>query len=358
MTKFDKMMKELSRNVEIPKEYNKRVDAVLNSLPEKNEPFPVRKRWTNKRKFAIAFCLICIFCLVKFSSIEANANIFETFRITIMDILNIEEDEEKEKLGVESNIEQVESKPDLMLELKETVIDNHGIYLLVKVTAPANITFDKEISFDYFAFCEGENYNADKLIGGTRDCYLLETIEEKPNVATYVMNLTADMEEYEGKEVTAYFKDLTTDPNGDNPELLVEGMWSITFLADMTVKENIEIEGTQDMEFPFINTTAAVERIEITPLGITLLSDVSKVPFEDLGISDTTITLRLKMIDRSEVYIMPDNPEEEWIVDGSNVEYSQENGKSYQKDTYSFAKVLDITKVVGIYVQDLYIPVE
>ena len=65
------------------------------------------------------------------------------------------------------------------------------------------------------------------------------------------------------------------------------------------------------MVFPFVNTTATVEDIEITPLGMTLVSDVSRVPFEDLGISDTTIAIRLKMIDGSEIDIIPSNPEKE-----------------------------------------------
>lgn len=358
MTEFDKKIKELSRNIEIPKGYSQKIDDTLRSLDEREERKYTKPHWINKKRLGFAICLIGIFCFLRISTIEANANIFETFQITIMDFLNIGKDEEKEKLGLESNTEQVESKPDLMLELKEAVIDSNGIYLLVKVTAPTNVVFDKEITFDYFAFSEGENYNADKLIGGIRDCHLLETMEEKPNVATYVMTLTTDMEAYEGKKVTAYFKDLTVDPNGSQPRLLVEGMWSITFQADATVKEKIEIEGNSDITFPFVNTTAALERVEITPLGMTILSDVSKVPFDDLGISDTTITVRLKLIDGSEVYIMPSNPEQKWIVDGSNVEYSEENGKSYQKDTYSFSEALDITKVVGIYLQEQYVPVE
>ncbi|MGN0154284.1 MAG: hypothetical protein ACI4A3_07520 [Lachnospiraceae bacterium] len=356
MTEFDKRIKELSRNVEIPKEYNQKVEDVLNLLPEEEEPPAPHKSWMNKRKLALAACLICIFCLLKVSSLEVNANIFETFRLTIMDIFNI--GEEEENLGVESKTEEIESKPDLFVELKEKVIDGQGIYLLVKITAPANVEFNKEISFDYFAFCEGENYNADKLIGGARDCYLLEGMEEKPNVATYVVNLTADTEELEGKDVTVCFKDLTADPNGDNPKLLVEGMWSITFLSELTVKDSIIIEGNSDMVFPFVNTTATVENIELTPLGMTLLSDVSKVPYEDLGISDTSIAIRLKMIDGSEKYISPYDPDKEYIVDSGSIEYDQNNEQSFQKNIFSFSEALDIAKVVGIYIQDLYVPVE
>ena len=135
-------------------------------------------------------------------------------------------------------------------------------------------------------------------------------------------------------------------------------MWSITFVSKITVKKSIQIEGNSDMVFPFVNTTATVEDIEITPLGMTLVSDVSRVPFEDLGISDTTIAIRLKMIDGSEIDIMPSNPEKEWIVESGSIEYDQRDEKSFQKDIYSFKEAIDIAKVVGVYIQDLYVPVE
>lgn len=358
MTGFDKKIWELSRKIEIPKGYDQAVDDVLKSLEEKEEISVANRYSINKKKIGFAICLVCVFCFLKINSIEANANIFETFKLTILDIFNLGRNEENETMGVESNELQVKSKADLMIELQQTVIDSHGIYLLVKITAPSNIEFDSDITFDYFSFCEGDNYNADNLIAGARDCYLLETMKEKPNVATYVVNLTSDMEKLEGKNVTAYFKDLTSEPDGENPELLVEGMWSITFQADLTVREQIKIDGNQDMTFPFMDTTASLEYIEMTPLGLTLLMDVSKVPFEELGISDTEIVIKLKMIDGSEIQIMPYNPKLEGIVDSGNVEYIEKDGKSYQKNTYSFAEILDLTRVAGVYIQDLYVPVE
>ena len=124
-------------------------------------------------------------------------------------------------------------------------------------------------------------------------------------------------------------------------------MWSITFVSEITVKESIQIEGNSDMVFPFVNTTATVEDIEITPLGMTLVSDVSMVPFEDLGISDTTIAIRLKMIDGSEIDIMPSNPEKEWIVESGSIEYDQRDEKSFQKDIYSFKEVISPISIYG-----------
>lgn len=358
MKQFDKMIRELSRNVEIPPEYNKRIDDVLNSLPEKEIPAKANKRVYIKRGLAVAFCLICLICVLKIDTLEANANIFETFKLTIMDIFHIGEEEKPENIGVESNTTQIESKPDLMLELRETVIDTHNIYLLVKITAPSNIELDEDIAFDYFAFCEGDNYNTDNLLSGATDCYLLEAMKEKPNVATYVVTLTTDKELAEDSKVTVSFKDLERNPFSDNPEMLVEGMWSISFTATPTVKEDIVIEGNADMTFPFLNTTAVLEQIELTPLGITVLADVSNVPHDDLGISDTTIEIRLVMMDGSEQLVMTHNFDDVLIIDSGSREYSEENGKEYQKDTYAFSEMIDINKVVGIYIEDLYVPAQ
>ena len=80
---------------------------------------------------------------------------------------------------------------------------------------------------------------------------------------------------------------------------------------------------------------------------MTLVSDVSRVPFEDLGISDTTIAIRLKMIDGSEIDIMPSNPEKEWIVESGSIEYDQRDEKSFQKDIYSFKEAIFPISIYG-----------
>lgn len=356
MTDFDRKIRELSRNVEIPKEYDKRIEQELSQIPKEEQSDSGRKYRMSSKKLVIAFLLICIVGVLGNGVIEANANIFDTFKLTLMSIFHIEK--EDAEIEVESKQENIKSKPDLQLEMQEVVTDHQGVYLLIKITAPPEITFSNKISFDYFAFCEGENYNADKLIGGATDCYLLETMEEKPNVATYVAELTTDMRSYEGQYVTAYFKDLTLDPYGEDPQLLVEGMWSITFVPELTVKDGIEIEGDSDMVFPFVDTTATVQHIEITPLGMTLLSDVSNVPYEELGLSDTSIAIHFKMIDGSEKYISPYDPDTEYIVDSGNVEYIQEKDASIQKNVYSFSEALDVAKIVGVYIQELYVPIE
>lgn len=354
MTEFDKKIKELSRDMDIPASYDEKVDEILQSIAEKEEK--PRKKNTGKWVFRVAVCLICIVCLLSVNVFSVEADLLHIFKQTIMDFLSSGTEGDVEEIGVDSNKIYVEGRPDLMLELQETVIDSHSIYLLVRITAPANITFAENVSFDYFCFCKGENYNNNQLLPGSRSCELLETSEERPNTATYVVSLVSDEDLEEGGQVTACFKDLTIDPYSDNPQLLVEGMWSVTFPLERTVTDNIIIEGNEDMTFPYINTTAVLEEIELTPFGIMVLSDVSNFPYDELGISDTTIAMKLKMIDGSELVIVSHNPNEGGFVQGGSRSFREEEGKSYQQDTLEFTNMIDINKVSGIYIEDLYVP--
>lgn len=354
MTKFDKQIRELSRNVDIPKEYDEKIEKILRSLPE--EDGKTTTLHIHGRKMVPALCVLALVAIFCFGKMDANANIFETFKLTIMDIFHIGEKEDD--LGVESKQEQIEGKQDLKLELQEVITDKQSMYLLIKLTAPTNVELNEDVGFDYFAFCDGESYNDNQLIGGATDCYLLERSVDKSNEATYIVSISTDMETHVCDNVSVCFRDLTLNPYGENPELLVEGMWNITLIPEFTVKENIHLEGDDSMSFPYLGKTATVNEIEITPLGMTLVSDVSNVPFEDLGVSDTTITIRIKLINGVEYSILPYDENEEWIVDCGSREFSQEDGHSYQKDIFSFTRTIDVNKVIGFYIQDVYVPVE
>ncbi len=360
MNKFDKKIKELSRQVEIPKSYSQKIESVLDNLPaEEEEPPRTRRLQLSKHKLAFITCCIVLCCILTVGSIEANANIFDSFRQTILDILNISSKEEQEKLGVESITEEIQSKPDLMLEMQEVITAPHGVYVLVKVTAPPNIELNKDITFDYFAFSEGTNFNTEQIIEGARDCYLLEVLNGKPNVATYVITISADMKPYFGNNITAYFKDLTRNPNEpENAERLVEGMWSISFLAEQTVKESITLEGNSDLEFPFLDTTSYIKEIEMSPLGFHLLHNVSNIPMDVLNVSDSSVSIRAKMVDGTELYISEPDPDGNWNIDSGSIEMITEGEDSYQKIIYSFTEAVDISKVVGFYIEDVYFPLE
>lgn len=251
MTRFDRDIMRAAKNFTPPESYEKRLEETIQSLPGENAAF-LYDAPKKKYKRILAFVCICLICAVLFSTVEVTqAGFLEMFKETIFDFLRIDTGE-SEQMGIESRKDHTVGKPDLMLELQEKVTDSQNIYLIVKVTAPANVVFREKIGFGYFAFAEGSNYNTEQLLPGTRDCRLLEVLEGREHVATYIVSLSTDQKLQEGTQVTAFFKDLTADPNGEQPEVLVEGMWSITFSIEQSVSEEIEIDGTPDMAYPFL----------------------------------------------------------------------------------------------------------
>lgn len=351
MRKLDKRIKDLSKDFQIPETYHRKVEETLQSIPEENISV------SHRRKGGIIVFVCLLFLggyLLLFQSEVAEASFFSHFKQTVMDFFGLGE-EESQTIGVESKKEKVISKPDLMVELKEQVVDSHNIYAVVKITAPANINLARDISFDYFAFCKGTNYNTSNLLSGARDCKLLEVLEGKNNIATYVVSFLSDKELKEGSEVTLSLKDLMRNPNGDNPQLLVEGMWSVNLTLDYTVSEEVDMKGTTEMRYPFINTTASLAKLKLTPLGMKIVSDVSNAPYDELGVSDTTTAVRLKMIDGSEKVVMSHDMEESTIVSSGSSEFSQKKGKTYKTDSYQFKKTMDTSKVIGVYLEDYYV---
>lgn len=357
MTKFDKKIRELSREPEIPASYDEKIDEILKSIAGKEEK--PRKKRNKKVVFRVAVCMLVVAaCLIFLDTLYVEADIFDVFKRTILDFLGQGTQEDVKELGVESSSAAVAAKPDLMIELQETVIGSHSIYLLVRIIAPADIEFAGNLSFDYFCFCKGENYNNNQLLSGTRACELLEVGKEKKNVATYVVSMVSDEELEEGGMVTVCFKDLEADPYSDNPQLLVEGLWSVTFPLERTITGHITIEGTPDMTFSFVDTTALLAELELTPSGMVVLSDVSAFPYDELAISDTRIDIKLLMLDGSELVIQSRDPQEEGYIQGGSSSFEEKDGKSFQQDIIEFKNLIDISKVYGIYIEDLYISVK
>lgn len=358
MAKLDKKIKEISKNMEVPEEYSRRVEETLKNLPAEEEVHKENKRLSGKHMFRLAICLLFVIILFSVNVNNANANIFTVFKQTIMNFFHIEEGTSPEELGVGSKEEHIGSKPELFLELKETVVDSNSIYLLVKITASTDVVFAEDVTFDYLAFSDGSNFNTDTLLGGATSCSLLESSEEKTNEAIYVVSLSSDQKIEDGSEITVFFKDLMLDPYGDSREMLVEGIWSISFSADYTVTEEINIEGTADMIYPFLGEKAIINNIEITPLGMVLRSDVSAVPYDELGISDTSLRVRLKMLDGSEILLMSHDLEEEVMVSSSGISYESVDEKTYQSNKFEFGSMINIQQIVGVYIEELYVPVK
>lgn len=358
MNKFDKKIRKLSKDIEVPASYDEKVDKVLLDIMKKDEAI-LEKRENRRLLPRLAVCLLCIFCVISLYTIDVHADIFSFFKETIMDFLGRGNSaEDISDMGVESEKMSVGSKPDLMMELQEKVIDSHSIYLLVKITAPSNIRFEENILFDYFCFCKGKNYNMDQLLGGSLSCELLEVSEDHPNIATYVVSKVFDEVLEEGCEVTVFFKDLTRDPYSSSPELLIEGLWSLTFYYYPTVTDHVELEGGPDMVFPYINTTAELMRLELSPFGILVYADVSNFPSDELGISDTNIAVRLKMIDGSELTVVSHDPEEAGFVQGGSISFSEDGEKTYQQVNLEFNSMINVGKVMGVYIEDLYVPIK
>lgn len=356
MTRFDRDIKKAAKNFTIPESYEKRVEETMQSLSEDNVTYPCEVPKKNYKRLLVFVCA-CLVCVVLFSTAEVTqAGFLEMFKETIFDFLGIDT-AQSQSMGIESRKENTVGKPDLMLELQEKVIDSQNIYIVVKVTAPTDVVFREEISFDYFGFAEGSNYNVEQLLAGARDCRLLEVLEGKPNVATYIVSLSTDQKLQEGMEVTAFFKDLTVDPNGEQPELLVEGMWSVTFTIEPSVVEEIQIDGTPDATYPFLGTTARMESLSLTPLGLTLVSDISKIDRELLGFADTTIAVRLKMIDNSELTVASHEVEDPLITNSGINSFSEEDEKMRMTCVFQFETPISIAQVLGVYLEDYYVPV-
>lgn len=355
MNDFDKKLRKMVEETELPEAYNQRVDDTLQSLPEKNAF--IKKNKKRGSAVRVAVCIILVICILMIPAKMTNANIFSEFKQTLMEIFHIGEDKASEDYGVESKRDGVASRPDLFLELKEKIIDSHSIYLLVSITAPTDIEITDKIGFDYFGFFEGSNYNPDKLIGGGTDCKLFEVKEDKPNVATFVVNIATDQEIAEDTDITVCFKDMMLDPYGENPQMLVEGMWSITFSASHTVSESKVVEGTEDMVFSLNGETASLTKLELSPLGILVTADVTELHYADNAYSDAdSFAVTLKMVDGTELIITSHDPDKPWYVSNGSECFDQPEGKEFQTGQYEFQEMIDTSKVVGVYVEDLYIP--
>lgn len=357
MTDFDKKIQEQSKEMKIPEKYNRRVEEVLQTIQQMENVPRGRKRRPYKKIMFLLVCVVCLSCFMQIGGRETAAELLSEFKLSIMNIFNVGEDKQEE-LGVKSEEINIQSKPDLLIELRETIIDKQNIYLLIQITAPKDVEFSEDITFDYFAFCEGNNFVTDNIISGPTDCKLAEVMEGKTNMATYVVSLMADQELVEESNVTVYLNNLTRKPYSDNPELLVEGMWSITFPVNYTVTEDIILEGNQEMEFSYVNTTAFVEKLQITPLGMVLISNVSNLSGEEMAVSDTRLEVRMKMIDGTEHIVGSRDPEAPLIVNSSGSSFEEEGESMYQRDDFEFSDMINLSKVAGIYVEDLYIPVK
>lgn len=354
MAKFDREIKRLSKEFQVPETYHKKVDEILETIQGDCVAPPKKKSFVKAAIVVAALCLAITGFFLFSGSEVAEASFLDTFKQTILDFFGMGE-EESQKIGIESKKGDAVSKWDLMMELQEVVMDTQNIYTVVKITAPPGVEFKKGMTFDYFGFCEGTNYNVSSLVPGTRECKLLEVLNGRKNVGMFVVSVGTDEQIAEGKDVTVFFEDLLEGPYEDKPEILVEGMWSLSFTASYTNSKKITVKGTEDMKYSFAGTTADIKKIDLLPLGLTLISDVSKVDTDTLNTTDTRFVIRLKMFDGSEVIVDSPNVEDKGLVNGGSIGQYERKGRTYQKYVGQFKKAIDISQVIGIYIADYYV---
>lgn len=358
MKRCDKRVKNLSKEFPVPDSYHERVDKLLTELQKEEYSVQPPGKKTGFRVACVAglLCILLIGSFVFSGREVAKAGFFDTFRQNVLGFLGIEQ-EEKENAGVRSRKEDVVGRSDLMIELDEIVMDEQNIYAVVRITAPTDVEFGEDVTFDYYGFCEGTNYTASKAVPGVRDCTLLETLSQK-NAASYVVSISTDEQLKEGKTMTVFFKDLICRETKEEPQVLVEGMWSLSFTAAYTTTEKITVKGTEDTFYSMLGKKILIKKVKLLPLGITIVSDVSEIPSDTLHVSDTRITVKIKMINGTEILVDSPKVEEKGLVSGSSVSEYERKGRVYHKYTGQFEKAVDISKVLGVYVEGCYVPVK
>lgn len=357
MTAFDRQIRKKAKEFQTPEHYDRKVDDLLAQIKENHVAAPRRRPVAKAALLMMAVCLMAGGFFFLSDTKPAEAHILESFKQTILDFLGMSETESA-KAGVVSEQATAVSRPDLLMELKEVVMDAQNIYAVVKITAPPGVEFAPEMTFDYFGFCEGTNYNADALVPGATECTLLDVLPGKKNVGLFVTSISTASQLAEGTESIIFFKDLIAGPYTDTPDILVEGMWSLPFTASLTSAKKLVVKGTRNMKFPFAGKTATVKKISLQPLGLTLVSDVTGTSLETLYTTDTRFSLRLKMIDGSEILLDSPDPKADTLAKSGSVEPYEKKERLYQKYVWQFKKALDIDRVIGIYLADYYVPLK
>ena len=357
MLGFDRKIRKRAKRFQVPDSYYRKVDGTLDKIKEDHVAAPRRQPFVKAALYLMVLCLMISGFIFLSDMKSAEAGFLEVFKQTIMDFFGMDE-EESEKAGIESEKKAAVSKPDLLIELKEVVMDTQNIYAMVKITAPPGVEFKQGMTFDYFGFCEGTNYNGSDLVPGARECTLLEVLDGRQNVGMFVVSIGTDRQIEEGKDVTVFFEDLIAGPYEDQPEVLVEGIWSLSFTASYTNTKEVTVKGTDGMQYSFAGTKADIEEIKLLPLGLTLVSDVSRVDTDTLNTTDTRFVIRLKMIDGSETIVSSPYLEDDCLESGGSVGQYEENGRVYQKYVSQFREAVDISRVVGIYIADYYVPLK
>ena len=127
-------------------------------------------------------------------------------------------------------------------------------------------------------------------------------------------------------------------------------------MVEPTVTEEIVIKGTPEMTYSFLDTPAKVQKLHLTPLGLTLVADISEVDAELLGFADLSTEIRLKMIDNSERVVSSHDSEVYTITGSSSYYFENTDDQILLTGTYQFGTPISVAQVSGVYLEDYYLP--
>ncbi|MBO6108520.1 MAG: hypothetical protein J6P16_03840 [Eubacterium sp.] len=350
MNELDDRIKKLSSDLHAPEGYNERIDNILDSLPEKTKSN--NKRTHRAVKIAAAVAFVMAVCALIFTRTQVKAGIFELFGKQILSYLGVNSDDTDES-GVHSHKVHTDSEPDLSIRMQELVMDEHHIYLSLIVSASPDVVFTNDVTFAYFGVCKGESYNPDDLIGGATSCKMIGKVtdDENENSAQYIFSLSTEEKLKEDEPMVAFFHDLTQDPNGASPKTLVNGKWKINFLSSVTVSKKKVITADRSVSYPILGKKAHVEKISITPLGITVTTDVSEIPFDELGVSDIRLDMTMQMIDGSEIVLGYRDGSVSSDISESSIATEKKGNKSYAKYIFSFKEKINPDMYRGLIIE-------
>lgn len=358
MDRFNKKNRKLAEKLVVSEQYRKKVEETLINLPVENSVVHKKRHFCIKRIIQTAVCLFVIVCISLVAISSTNANVFTTFKKTIVGFFDNGEENQSQKLGVKSQQNYSQGRPGLLFELCESVIDRSNIYLLVKLTVSAEVGLDSQTGFEYLAFSYGDSFNTDMLLGGNTDCVLYEASEEE-NTATYIVSLSCVEEIDEGEQISVCFQNFMRNPYGENSEMLVEGVWNLSFTADYTVTDRLSVEGDEKLTYIFLGDEAVVRNLVLTPLGMEFSSWITPTACEQSAVSDSRLDIRLKLLDGSEIQLMSHDLEEPTPqVSGSSLLCSEDMETPCLTYQFEFENVLDLKQVLGVYVEDLFISVK
>ena len=351
MDELDKKIKELSMTIPVPEGYDSRIEDILASLPEQNNRFKKSNRSRLQMIYAAAavFAVLCIGTVI-IGKTDAAANIFKLIGQSITEFFGISTTDDD--MGIESKRVNKIVKSDITMQLQEFSMDENRVYLNVLVSAPKDVRFSEKVQFDYFGICRGDTYNPEKLLGGAKSMEYLGIVNAKNNTAQYILTLTTDEVIKDGDKLVAFFDDMTLDPNSDTPQTLIRGNWRIGFTAQNTVSSE-KTEEKIEKSYPFLGKNVIVKKIETSPLGVTITTDVSEFTQDEVNTSDMRIEAGLNLDDGKTMILSSRKDGVEADVDSGSISVENKGKKIYIVYSFTFKKAVKTKTMQSIYIEDV-----